>query len=1047
MRIFKSAVERAEESFENGQYAKAAELFAKAGEWRRVAEIREHRLEDLAGAAEAFEKADEPLEAARVLEQAGKPREAVPLYQRAGALRKAGEASLAADDPERAAGFFEQVGLYERASDCYLDVGHTERALRVLEKEREELEKRRDDRPDRHLDDRLRLLDLRRADISEKLGRYTEAARLFEQHGETRRAARLFEESGNAERAAELYLAIDHHEDALRLAEESEVLSADMRAEILLNAAKHVQAAEILEEVGKYGAAAQAYEDAGELAHSAALWKRDGSYAKAADLYERVDRHYDAAQCWALADEHARAGEAFLRAEATRNAADAFATAEAYLRAGRCYLDAGQDEDARKVFSEIRPGDPDYFEASFELVPLFLDIGEGQEAGSRLRAIKDAGRRFTAHQIDYCHGRIFEFRRRYAEAERAYQEVLSEHPEYRDTRERLDDVRSRLDDPTLTEVDEGPGTGITQTLRAEVHSTQRVMKSTSADTGAMPDRVSLEPISEDTGWQDITGQLADLDEEVELEESAELPVVLEEHLDKWWDGAEFWRVRERKTGSARFMVSFPLAFVGDRVKHFEIAIRQVAALRQRAILELKGMVQAGDKVLLFYETFDGEPLSNIVYDRHRGFTPRATLHLLVQLCEALTSAHKLGVTHQWLSPKTVLVDGQNRCKIVGLGLREFLAGQDSTSLAYQSPEVRDDGVIGPTSDVFSLGLLAMALLEVVTPVKASTDPEDYHWPRVVEEEFPASLRHFLVRCLDPDPVARPSTSEMAASLAAMGFVSGQVLAERYEVVGEIGRGGMSRVYRAVDSQFGIDVAIKTVFTAALDHREDEDRLMREVHISRKISHPNVVRVHDLGRFPGGIFMIMELLDGPGLDQVIAKEAPLELERAKRILLEITGALVEAHRLDIIHRDLKPGNVILVDDRAKVLDFGIAHSADGNPHLTRTGEVIGSPLYMSPEQIQGKELEGTSDLYSLGVIAFALLTGREPFAADNATEVVMKHLREPPPDASALRPGGLPAPWLDLLDTLLRKDPSERPASAEALVEILESLPTATEPDS
>ena len=1045
MRIWKSAAERAEEHLENGRYTKATELFVKAEQWRRVAEIREHHLDDLRGAAEAWERAELPVEAGRVLELAGDHKAAIEYYRKGGTLKKAAEASLAADEPERAANFFEQAGLYERAAESFLDVGNTDRALRALEREREDLERRREGRPDPHLDDLLRLLDLRRATILERCDRFFEAGRLHQDHGEVSEAARLFELAGATDRAARAYLEVDRPDDALRLAEDgSEVLDPELHAEVLLQAAKPHKAAELFAEIGLHEAAALAYEEAGLLAEAAAEWRREQRYAKAAQLYEQAERPYDAAQCWARAGDDVKAGESFERADAPGNAADAFASAGDNLRAGRLYRVAGQLDDARRVLSEIGPGDAGHLDAALELIPLWLDAGEGRRAGRLMMAIQDSGRRFPAHQTDYCRGRFLEFRRQYEEAESAYLKVLGEHPGYRDTDRRLADVRSRLADPTLDDDNDGPETGITQTLRAEIlHGTQRMLKTSSADTGAMPDHVSAETFRPDSGWEDLSGAVATVGTDEVWEESAELPVVLGEKLQHaWWGGADFFRVRDKTTRDERFMVSFPLAFVGDRIPSFQAAIRQVSALQQRAILELLDMQRASDKVLLFYEAFDGVPLSAILQDSNRGFTPRAALHLLVQLCDALSSAHKLGVTHQWLSPKTILVDHQNRCKIVGLGLREFLAGQDSTSRAYQSPEVLQDGVIGPTCDVYSLGLLALALLDVTTPIQESLDPDDYTWPQMVLDEIPAPLRNFLVRCLEPDPLLRPSTAELAASLASVGLVSGQILGDRYEVRGEIGRGGMSRVYSAWDPVLESDVAIKTVLTAALGRSEDEERLVREVKISLRISHPNVVRVHDMGRFPGGIFMIMELLDGPGLDQVIANEAPLALDRVRRLITEIASALSEAHRLQIVHRDLKPGNVILVGDRAKVLDFGIARSVDGSsPHLTRTGEVIGSPLYMSPEQIQGKELDGTSDLYSLGVITFALLTGKEPFAADNATEVVMKHLNEPPPDAGRLRSGGLPRPWLDLLDRMLRKDPAERPETAEALIRELDTLPT------
>ncbi len=337
----------------------------------------------------------------------------------------------------------------------------------------------------------------------------------------------------------------------------------------------------------------------------------------------------------------------------------------------------------------------------------------------------------------------------------------------------------------------------------------------------------------------------------------------------------------------------------------------------------------------------------------------------------------------------------------------------------------------------------MQLFMVSVPVKGSsrtrsTPPPSTGRP-TAEEQIPPLVRETLVRCLAPDPLQRPTIAEVASSLASFGFIPGQLSNDRFEIRAEIGRGGMSRVYRAYDQLAGEVVAIKTLI-APSGNSEEEERLRRELQICRKIVHPNVVRVYDIGRYPGGIFVHMEMLEGPGLDTVIRDEAPLAPSRVRKLLTEIASALAEAHRLHIVHRDLKPGNVILVNDKAKVLDFGIARMNDGTAtNLTRTGEVIGSPMYMSPEQIQGLPLDGTCDLYALGVIAYTLLAGREPFTGDNTTAIVLKHLQEKPPEIRRFAKN-LSDPWVALLAKLLAKKPQQRYKTAEDLIGVLETLP-------
>ncbi len=268
--------------------------------------------------------------------------------------------------------------------------------------------------------------------------------------------------------------------------------------------------------------------------------------------------------------------------------------------------------------------------------------------------------------------------------------------------------------------------------------------------------------------------------------------------------------------------------------------------------------------------------------------------------------------------------------------------------------------------------------------------------------------------------------------------AGMVLAGRYRLLGEIGRGGMGRVYKAQDQELGDTVALKTLRTSAYDSA-DQDRLLREVQICRRITHPNVVRFFDLGRFAGGLFVTMEYLEGRTLDQELRESGPLPLGRVRDLLAQLLAGLEEAHQLRIIHRDLKPSNVFLTAERAKLLDFGIARQEGPDTGLTQTGEVLGSPKYMSPEQIEGEELDGRSDLYALGVLSYVMISGREPFTGKTPSAIALAQLREPPPDILQLRPE-LPAEWLELVGRLLEKNRERRYAGAAEARAVVLALP-------
>jgi eukaryotic-like serine/threonine-protein kinase len=288
---------------------------------------------------------------------------------------------------------------------------------------------------------------------------------------------------------------------------------------------------------------------------------------------------------------------------------------------------------------------------------------------------------------------------------------------------------------------------------------------------------------------------------------------------------------------------------------------------------------------------------------------------------------------------------------------------------------------------------------------------------------------------EPEPAAGPPVARSLKGLAV-----GQRLANRYDILGELGRGGMGLVYRARDLDLGEPVAIKTLLTPADGSSgDDEERLLRELQICRRVSHPNVVRVFDLGRFEGGIFITMELLEGQMLEDLIGKDEPIPLERIRFFLSEIAAGLQEAHSLGIVHRDLKPSNVIVTERRLKILDFGIARMTGFDNRLTRTGFAFGSPMYMSPEQLLGQALDGRSDLYALGILAYALIAGREPFSDDNPAVLALMHLRDEVPDIRLLRPD-VPNPWIGFISRLLAKEPDHRYASAAEVLAVLPTLP-------
>src|SRR5215210_1264871 len=227
-----------------------------------------------------------------------------------------------------------------------------------------------------------------------------------------------------------------------------------------------------------------------------------------------------------------------------------------------------------------------------------------------------------------------------------------------------------------------------------------------------------------------------------------------------------------------------------------------------------------------------------------------------------------------------------------------------------------------------------------------------------------------------------------------------VIDGRYRVLHKIGSGGMADVYCAEDTHLGRRIALKILHRRFAQDAEFVERFRREASSAAGLQHPNVVGVFDRGQHEGTYYIAMECLAGRTLKEICATEAPLPQERVIDLGIQILSAAGFAHRRGVIHRDLKPHNVIVDDDGgAKVTDFGIARA--GASEMTETGSIMGTAQYLSPEQAQGQNVSAASDLYSVGVILYELLTGHVPFSGDSAVSIALKHVSEPVPPPSQL----------------------------------------------
>ncbi|MDE3217250.1 MAG: protein kinase [Gemmatimonadota bacterium] len=271
--------------------------------------------------------------------------------------------------------------------------------------------------------------------------------------------------------------------------------------------------------------------------------------------------------------------------------------------------------------------------------------------------------------------------------------------------------------------------------------------------------------------------------------------------------------------------------------------------------------------------------------------------------------------------------------------------------------------------------------------------------------------------------------------------------DHYLVEAEIGRGGMAAVYRALDLRLNRHVAIKLLPPDLAFNAEVKTRFLREAQMAAQLNHPNIVPIYSVDERDGVVFFVMALVEGMTLAQQLYETPRMSFEDVRRVVGDVGDALDYAHRKGVVHRDIKPDNIMLdgATGRPMVTDFGIARAAAGDSRLTVTGVAVGTPAYMSPEQALGeRDVDGRSDIYSLGVVAYQMLTGEQPFKAANTPAMLVKHVSEVPRPVREKRPD-TPEPIARAVETALAKDPAARWPSGAAFRDAIRAAAVADAP--
>jgi serine/threonine-protein kinase len=273
----------------------------------------------------------------------------------------------------------------------------------------------------------------------------------------------------------------------------------------------------------------------------------------------------------------------------------------------------------------------------------------------------------------------------------------------------------------------------------------------------------------------------------------------------------------------------------------------------------------------------------------------------------------------------------------------------------------------------------------------------------------------------------------------MSYAADDLLADRYRLVERIAAGGMGEVWRGHDETLQRDVAIKVLLAASSQDEGFVERFRAEARLSSQLAHPNVGTVHDFGEQDGQAFLVMELMTGEPLSTLINERAPMPPAEVTEILHQTALALQAAHDAGVVHRDVKPANIVVdADGYAKLTDFGIARALNEAP-LTQTGEVLGTPHYLAPEQAKGEQAGPLSDVYALAVVGYEMLTGERPFSGESMVATALAHVSQPAPQLSH----DIGEPLRTTVMAALAKNPAQRPQSAAEFAEALRLPPGET----
>ncbi len=520
-----------------------------------------------------------------------------------------------------------------------------------------------------------------------------------------------------------------------------------------------------------------------------------------------------------------------------------------------------------------------------------------------------------------------------------------------------------------------------------------------------------------------------------------------------------------------------LASNASILRRFKQEILLARQISHRNVIRIFDFGVADAFRFITMEFVDGENLRTRLRREHR-LTQEEAVTVIRQICEGLQAAHAEEVVHRDLKPENILIDAQNHVRIMDFGLaRSFEAphltrtGMVLGTPDYMSPEQARGEHADGRSDIFATGLIFYELLTGELPFKANSmvekllqrTREQARPPNLVDPAIPKRISEIVMGCLEMEPANRYQSAHeilrdldggesgvrTARATPPGSLRPGTMLGTRYRIEAEAGVGGMGKVYRATDMDLGRTVALKVVRAELADDPHSFDLLKREILLASRVTHRHVLRIHDLGEADGVRFVSMAWVDGEDLAVLIGRSGALTEDQILTLAKQLGEGLEAAHREGVIHRDLKPRNILLDSSGcACISDFGLAETLKSSEEtLAGSGAgIAGTPRYMSPEQVQGKDVDQRTDIYSLGLVIYEMSTGTVPFHDASALQTMLQRVTETPKNPKLLNPL-LSDNLVKVILRCLERDPAKRYQTVRELLGDLPSGELTTKPKS